>query len=203
MWTKILSLHKIWLIIIGLTIFLIILGVLSVPSTPQDSVPLLFDQSPQSPSPFSSSSNELLFEVHLRLGELVASGQLTETEKAEISSLELTIQDSWNAELGYYAHIAPPSAQPISDTAVISVLSAIRDFRKTKQDKWFNIIIFDDPATARSARKNFISNSDLPDDVWCAQIFSHYRGSYSWNPTNQYEQVSLRVGCEWKSLPKR
>jgi hypothetical protein len=151
---------------------------------------------------WNDPASELLFEINLRLAASASSESLSERERNELAGIDLAIQDSWNKEMGYYVYLAPSVATVMSDTQVVAVLSAVRNFRTTRQDKWFDVMIFDDPAIARKARTSILSNLDIPESIWCAQIFSHYRGSYSWNPTNQYESMNLRVGCKWQSLLK-
>lgn len=122
------------------------------------------------------------------------------TSELSIAGFKLQTFDIWNEETGYYLSLAPSFIQTLSDSQMKIVLKAIRDFRKTQSDKWFDITIYDDPEIAKTARESALKNSDMPEKQWCQQIFSHYRGVYSWNPTTQYEQMSINQNCEWVSV---
>lgn len=150
-----------------------------------------------------SPSNELLFEIHLTIAGLIKSGKLTEQESRELSEITLITQDVWNKELGYYVYLSPPQYQKLSNSQMTAVLSAIRHFRESRSNKRFDVMIFDDPSIAKTARTSLGKYDELPEAIWCEQIFVHYRGAYSWNPTNQYEQMNLNIDCNWKSLLKK
>ncbi len=109
----------------------------------------------------------------------------------------LTIQREWNQELGYSESLSPDEYTPLNDPQVKMILSAVQQLRKEHSDKWFDVMIFDDPTVAQEAQNPELAN--LPDSQYC-KIFAHFRGTYSWNPTNQYEQMAIGKNCNWQSL---
>ncbi|MDO8664158.1 MAG: hypothetical protein Q7K44_01205 [Candidatus Liptonbacteria bacterium] len=149
--------------------------------------------SPQSSRTISSNSNQSVEEFFRN----------PETSLLTIGDLDLQTSDVWNKNLGYYVYLAPPQTKSIPNSQVEAVLKEIGAFKNFHKDKWFYIMIFDDPAIARTDRVSIGKNLDVPEGTWCKETFSHYRGAYSWNPTNQFEQMNVNQNCNWVSILNR
>jgi len=158
---------------------------------------------------FSSSSSPASLSSWISVSNQKAQTQLnsltnlTEEQKNELAGLSkipnLVVQDKWNNNMGYFEYLSPETYTQLSDQQVKAVLNYIQDLRKKDDTKWFNVMVFDDPNIAKEARTADYSN--LSEEETCNK-FLHYRGAYSWNPTNKYEQVNLMINCNWKEVLK-
>ena len=149
-------------------------------------------------APAQISPDELPLWIAVDIVSLEKSSSLSASDVASLKGIPpLVIQDEWNQEMGYFEYLSPATPTPLTDDQVTAILSAIQELRKQHSDQWFNVMIFDDPTIAQNARTADYSN--LPQQEYCA-VFAHFRGLYSWNPTDQNEEMSIGMNCDWQSL---
>lgn len=150
------------------------------------------------PSSITVSPEELPLYIGIAINKMRTSTKTTDSDLKELSLIPaLNVQDKWNEEMGYSENLSPESYSPLTDFQVGTILSVIQELRKEHGDKWFDVMIFDDSTIAKEARA--ADYSKLSDQRACAKL-SHFRGAYSWNPTNQHEEMNLMIDCNWQSL---
>ncbi|HUD02746.1 MAG TPA: hypothetical protein VMR46_01850 [Candidatus Paceibacterota bacterium] len=165
----------------------------SAPATTSATSPVASDAAPAQISP-----DELPLWIAVDIVSLEKSSSLSASDVASLKDIPpLVIQDEWNQEMGYFEYLSPATPTPLTDSQVTAILSAIQELRKQHSDQWFNVMIFDDPTIAQNARTADYAN--LPQQQYCA-VFAHFRGLYSWNPTDQNEEMSIGMNCDWQSL---